>query len=245
MPDICHSFHDCPVILQMITIIIPTHEEEKNIAVLVQYLKKNGGDRLQEIIVVDGGSTDGTVAMAEQAGARVVISPEKGRSPQMNYGASVAMGEILYFVHADTCPPPGFVSDIEKSVREGFLAGRYQTKFDSNKWVLKLNAFFTRFDLFMCYGGDQTLFVEKALFNKIGGFNPSMRIMEDYEIIERVKKGTKYKILAGKVLVSARKYDTNSWLRVQKANFTIVQMYKNGASQDTMVKKYRELLHYR
>ena len=229
----------------MVTIVIPAFNEQDNITTLVHYLKENGGDALQEIIVSDGGSSDKTLKLAEQAGARAMLSPEKGRAAQMNYGASMAMGDILYFVHADTFPPGAFVSDIEKSVREGFLLGRYQTKFNSNKFVLQLNAFFTRFDLFMCYGGDQTLFIDKELFYSIGGFNASMRIMEDYEIVERAKKLAKYKILSGKALVSARKYDTNSWCRVQKANFTIVQLYKNGASQETMVNKYKELLHYR
>lgn len=235
----------CRVNLQMVTIVIPTFNEQEIITALVHFLKDNGGGALQEIIVADGGSTDQTLEFAAKAGARAVLSPEKGRAAQMNHGASVAKGDILYFVHADTFPPPTFAPDIEKSVQDGFLVGRYQTKFDSTRAILKLNAFFTRFDLFMCYGGDQTLFMEKRLFDKIGGFDTSMRIMEDYEIIERAKKLAKYKILSGKVLVSARKYDTNSWLRVQKANYTIVRLYKRGASQQEMVNKYKELLDYR
>ena len=229
----------------MISIVIPSLNEQENITSLVQYLKKNGGNTLKEIIVSDGGSSDKTMELAANAGANAVLSPEKGRAAQMNYGASVAKGNIFYFVHADTFPPPTFASDIEQSVQDGFLFGRYQTKFDSNNFVLKLNAFFTRFDLFMCYGGDQTLFIEKKLFDKIGAFNASMHIMEDYEIIDRAKRLGRYKILSGKALISARKYETNSWFRVQKANYTIVQLYKNGASQETMVKKYKELLHYR
>lgn len=229
----------------MITIVIPAYNEQENIESLVRYLKKNDSNSLAEIIVSDGGSTDRTVELAEKAGASVMLSPAKGRAAQMNYAASRARGNILYFVHADTFPPRSYISDICKSLQDGYLIGRYQTKFDSSKFVLKLNAFFTRFDLFMCYGGDQTLFVEKELFNRIGGFNASMRIMEDYEIIERAKKVAKYRILSGKVLVSARKYETNSWITVQKANYTILQLYKKGASQDTMVNKYKQLLHYR
>ncbi len=229
----------------MISIVIPSLNEQENIASLVEYLKKSGGNAHAEIIVSDGGSTDKTMELAENAGASAVLSPEKGRAAQMNYGASVANGDILYFVHADTFPPTTFPSDIEKSVADGFLFGRYQTKFDSNKFVLKLNAFFTRFDLFMCYGGDQTLFAEKKIFDSMGGFNASMRIMEDYEFIERARKLAKYKILPAKALVSARKYETNSWYAVQKANYTIIQLYKNGATQDEMVNKYRELLNYR
>ena len=229
----------------MISIVIPTFNEADTIVTLIQYLKNNGGNSIADIIVADAGSTDKTLQLAEQAGATAVLSPVKGRAAQMNYGASLASGSILYFIHADTFPPISFVADIEKSIKEGYSFGRYQTKFDSNKVILRLNAFFTRFDWFMCYGGDQTLFMEKKLFETIGGFDMSMHIMEDYEIVERAKRAGKYKILAGKALVSARKYDTNSWITVQKANYTIVQLYKKGASQDTMVNKYKALLRYR
>ncbi len=72
-----------------------------------------------------------------------------------------------------------------------------------------------------------------------------MRIMEDYEIVIRGKAKARYKIMQKDVLVSARKYDTNSWYKVQIANYTIVQLYKKGASQDEMVFRYKELLDYR
>lgn len=229
----------------MVSVIIPTYNEQDNIAKLVSYLRANGGTLLKEIIVSDAHSHDKTVALAEQAGARAVLSPQKGRAAQMNYGSSLAGGNILYFVHADTFPPSSFCNQIEKAVGDGFAIGRYQTKFDSHKFILRLNAFFTRFDLFMCYGGDQTLFVDKTLFDAIGGFDATMRIMEDYEIIERARKKARYRILPGKTLVSARKYETNSWWSVQRANYTIVQMYKKGASQDAMVNKYKEMLQYR
>lgn len=229
----------------MISIIIPTYNEAENISYLITYLRKNATPSIAEIIVSDAGSTDNTLQLAQQARAHAVLSPQKGRAAQMNYAASIATGNILYFIHADTFPPATFANDIEQAVAKGYGLGRYRTKFNSKKTILRVNAFFTRFDWFVCYGGDQTLFITKALFTQTGGFKEDMLMMEDYEIVIRARQKTKYKIFAKAALVSARKYETNSWLTVQLANRKIVKMYKSGASQMDMVKKYKEMLVYR
>ncbi len=229
----------------MISIIIPAFNEEPYIARLINYLLLYSKGFAAEIIVIDAGSSDSTVQASLNAGAKAFISPQKGRAAQMNYGASIASGAILYFVHADSYPPPTFIADINHAVQNGFGFGRYRTKFDSKKRILKVNAFFTRFDLFICYGGDQTFFIKKQVFKTIGGFDPTMKIMEDYEIIVRAKAVAKYTVIQKDTLVSARKYDTNSWLAVQLANNKIIQMYKNGATQQEMVDTYKNLLDYR
>ena len=229
----------------MISIIIPTYNEAENIGRLIVFLKTNGSAGVKEIIIVDGGSEDQTIQVAELEGVRTVCSPQKGRAAQMNYGAALATGDILYFIHADTLPPRTFVFDITRSVNNGFEFGRYRTKFESDKWILKINAFFTRFDLLICYGGDQTMFIKRKLFDAIGGFNENLKIMEDYDIVTRAKQLSGYKIMQKDTLVSARKYDTNSWLSVQKANYKIVRMYKKGASQQEMVDCYKRMLNYR
>ena len=228
-----------------ISIIIPTYCEAASICRLVHYLKDNGRDMLAEIIVVDGGSDDETLHKAKEAGAKAVISPKKGRGAQMNYGASLADGDILYFVHADVLPPKTFAVDIIAAIKDDYDLGRYFMKFDSKKWYLHINAFFTRFDFFICYGGDQTLFITRQMFDKTGGFRNDMLIMEDFEFTKRAKKEGRYKILKKGALISARKYDTNSWWRVQMANKKIVDMYKNGASQEDMVNQYKQMLRYR
>jgi rSAM/selenodomain-associated transferase 2 len=229
----------------MVSIIIPTYNEAENISRLITYLLKSTSPKQAEVIVSDAGSNDDTIGIANKAGATVVLAPTKGRAAQLNFGASSAKGEILYFIHADTFPPESFIGDIEEAINGGFQLGRYQTKFDSNKTILKVNAFFTRFDLFVCYGGDQTLFITKSLFDQINGYKEEMLIMEDYDIVSRARQIGKYRILKKAALVSARKYETNSWLTVQNANRTIVNMYRKGASQQEMVNKYKEMLVYR
>jgi GT2 family glycosyltransferase len=132
-----------------------------------------------------------------------------------------------------------------KAVSEGYELGRYRTRFDSNKTILKVNAWFTRFDFFICMGGDQTLFIKRSLFNECKGFREEMKIMEEYEFCQRARQKGRYKIMAGSALISARKYDTNTWLQVQLANSKVVRMYKQGASQQEMVETYKRMLSYR
>lgn len=228
-----------------VSIIIPVFNEAENIGKLITYLTRFGQNSLQEIIVVDGGSADDTLLFAEEAGAMAVISPQKGRAAQMNFGASLAKGDLLYFVHADTLPPQTYITDIVAAVENGYDMGRYLSTYDSKSCLLKLNALLSRLDTFGGMGGDQTLFITKKLFEKTGGFDGTMKIMEEFEFCVRARKLGKYKIIHKPVLISARKYDTNGWYTVQRANYTIVRMYLNGASQESMVLKYKALLNYR
>jgi rSAM/selenodomain-associated transferase 2 len=225
----------------MISIVIPTYNEAAIIAHLVTYLQLHGGNTIAEIIVIDGGNDD-TLKIAKQVGAITAKAVVKSRAAQMNQGAGMATGNILYFVHADTLPPKSFAVDIVTTINNGYEFGRYCTQFDSKSSLLKVNAYFTKFDLFVCYGGDQTLFITKTLFSNIGGFNTDLKVMEDYDITIRAKQKANYKIIKKNVLVSARKYEHNSWFKVQKANYIVVKMFKKGASQQVMITKYKALL---
>jgi rSAM/selenodomain-associated transferase 2 len=226
----------------MISIIIPTLNEEANIKRLIPYLQTCSVNKEIEIIVVDCGSTDATPAAAESLGAKLIVSPVKGRATQMNRGASAAKYNILYFVHADVVPPHSFFTDITDAVRAGYETGRYRTKFDSNNRLLKINAFFTRFDWFVCYGGDQTLFVTRSLFKKINGYDEKLLIMEEYDFVKRTREFARYKIFSKAAVVSARKYYSNTWWRVQKAHYIIVRLYKKGIPQKELVERYNRLL---
>ena len=228
-----------------VSVIIPTLNEASNIVRLLGHLRAYAREQDCEFLVVDAGSTDNTMELASQAGATVLHSPRKGRATQMNYGADLANGELLYFIHADTLPPKGYLQHIYQALEEGYPVGCFQYRFDSNKWLLKINAWCTRLDRSWCRGGDQSLYISKENFEKLGGFREDYCIMEDFEFIERARQHFKFKIMPAKMLVSARKYDTNAYLRVQVANLIVFNMYRFGASQEKMQKTYQRLLDYR
>ena len=225
-----------------ISVVIPTYNEEANIGKLISFLLTHPDQHVAEILIIDGGSQDKTIDVANSAGATALLSPHKGRAAQMNYGASVATGDILYFVHADTFPPKTFIKDILDAISNGYDFGRYKTRFLSHNPILRINEWVTRFDLFICYGGDQTLFIKKDLFHQLGGFRQDMLIMEEYEFCKRAKQKGRYIIMKDAALISARKYEKNSWLQVQLANYKVINMYKKGASQQSMVDQYKKML---
>jgi rSAM/selenodomain-associated transferase 2 len=228
-----------------VSIIIPTYNEAENIAQLIRYLKQHSTESLAEICVIDGGSQDDTFVLAEQEGALALSSPEKGRAAQMNYGASIAKGDLLYFVHADTIPPKSYLEDITRAISDGYNMGRYLSRYDSKSWLLKMNAFLSRLDTFAGMGGDQTLFITKELFEQAGGFDGSMKIMEEFEFCARARKLGKYTIIRKPVSISARKYGKNGWLTVQRANYTVVRMYQKGATQEELAARYKRMLNCR
>lgn len=225
-----------------ISIVIPTYNEEQNIGALITYLKKYGSNALSDIIIADAGSEDNTVNCVKDNGGTVIASLKKCRASQMNMGAALAKGDILYFIHADTFPPQTFVNDIFKSVKDGFDLGRYTSKFKSDKLMLRFNEWVAKLDLFMCMGGDQTLFIKKELFKNLGGFKEEMLIMEEYEFCKRARAQGRYKIMNGEALISARKYHKNTWLKVQLANAKIVRMYQKGIDQNQLVEAYKKML---
>ncbi len=227
----------------MISIVIPTYNEAEGIAPLVRYLREAAGPGEPcEIVVADGGSTDDTRQRAARAGATVLRSPRKGRGAQMNAGAAAAKGDILYFLHADSYPPAGFARDIAKAVRAGYGSGCYRLSFDQPHWFLRVNCWFTRFNVNAVRFGDQSLFVRREVFEKAGRFREDLVVMEDQEIIGRIRRHTRFKVLPRSVTTSARKYLENGIYRLQGVFFVIYFMYQLGFSQQQLVRAYRRLI---
>lgn len=227
---------------QSISIIIPTWNEVDNIGSLITELQKNGGNRLAEIIVVDGGSIDNTKKEAEKVGAVVMESAVKSRAAQMNLGAKKASGDIFYFVHADVKVPSSYTKDILEAVHKGYVMGSYRTQFDSPEKRYKFNAWCTRFKLIFCRGGDQTLFVTRKQFEALNGFDENYVIMEDYDIIQRSWRKSPFYIIPKTVTVSTRKYRNHHFLRVNFTHFYLFMMYFAGASPRKMAMRYSQLL---
>ncbi len=211
-----------------ISIIIPTLNEEKYIAKVLSWLTSINSDKILECIVCDGGSEDNTVNIASQFKTTVLLSPKKGRSNQMNFAAQHAKGEILYFVHADCIPPSTCFESIMQALHQNYDAGCFRYKFDSDKYLLKVNAFFNRFGGLICRGGDQTLFVRKEIFFSLSGFSEKFIIMEDYDFVKRIMKQYSFKVIPEYAVVSARKYENNSWAKVNIANAVAMYMFMSG-----------------
>ena len=223
-----------------ISIIIPTLNEAAHIGNLLKHIKETGSPKnIEEIIVVDGGSTDGTLGMAKTLGAKI-ISSERGRAKQMNRGAALAKGHILYFLHADTYPPKDFDLYILNAVHHHIASGCFRMKFDTSRKFLRFFAWFSRINNRLCRGGDQSLFVRKDLFLKTGGFNEKYIIYEDTEFIGRLYKMSKFKVLPQYVITSARKYEQIGTLKLQY-HFGIIHL-KNilGVGPEQLYRYYRK-----
>lgn len=225
-----------------ISIVIPTLNEAENIARLVPYLWEHGGERTTEIIVVDSHSTDGTAERARAVGAKVLLCPQRNRAAQMNLGARTATNDVLYFVHADTLPPTSFAEDIEQELSAGQVMGCYRYQFDSPKAILKFNAFWVRFKWLWCQGGDKTFFIKRAVFEEFGSYDERFVVMEEYDFLRKATRKYDLRVLPKYVLISARKYEHNSWLRVQIANTGAFAMFRWGVEPAKIKRFYHTIL---
>jgi rSAM/selenodomain-associated transferase 2 len=226
----------------MISIIIPTYNEADQIASTIGRLKDITADGDVEIIVSDGGSTDQTMQLANDSGATVLLSKKKGRAAQMNAGAAIANGDMFYFLHADTLPPEDFLTEIIKAVAQGYDAGCFMLAFDHPHWFLKADCWFTRFDVNTLRFGDQSLFVTKVAFEKAVGFCEQHIVLEDQELIKRLRKTVRFKVIKKAVTTSARKYLENGVYKTQGIFFFIYFLYRMGVSQQKLVDTYKKLI---
>jgi len=220
-----------------ITIIIPTRNEAEAIATVVERAQHRA---VQEIIVVDCGSTDATREIASQLGAQVVASTP-GRARQMNAGALKAQGDILLFLHADTLLPPDFVDQITAILtRPGTVAGAFSLAIDLPGIALRLvekAANFRATALQLPYG-DQAIFLYRQKFIDVGGY-PDEPILEDVLLIRRLKKTGRIGIATSAVVTSGRRWRSLGVIKTSLINQAILLGQLFGISPKRLQGWYR------
>jgi rSAM/selenodomain-associated transferase 2 len=226
-------------------VIIPTFNEQENLAKRLSFLCKQANKYPIEIIVSNSPETSDNTAKVCKTFDKVTFlnSPKKGRASQMNFGANKAKGEILLFLHADVQLPDDFYNQINSAIKEGNQFGFFAYKFDKQTTLLNFNSKLTTKDGLFAGGGDQCQFFIEETFEKLEGFNEEFCIMEDFEMIDKIRKQEiPFKIIQSKATVSARKYNRNSWLKVNLINGYVFLKYKLGVHPLKLRKTYKSLL---
>lgn len=222
---------------ERISVIVPTLNEADHLPQALLGLKdaKN-----VETVVVDGGSTDGTPEIAERAGCQLLRSLP-GRALQMNAGAQAATGSILVFLHADTRLPGRFDEDVRRALdRPRVAAGAFRLRIDGPQRALRLIEWGVNVRsryLQMPYG-DQALFLKAETFRSIGGF-PELPIMDDFELVRRLRRFGRIAILPFPVTTSARRWLALGPWRTTWINQKVIAGYRLGVPAERLAQWYR------
>jgi rSAM/selenodomain-associated transferase 2 len=212
-----------------ISIVIPAWNEEMTLPRTLRAVVP--GEVAMEIIVVDAGSTDRTVEVAQGAGARIVRAAQRQRAHQLNLGARAAAGTILLFLHADTLLPPAGLREIVRALScPSIGGGAFARRFDSPAPFLKMTALLTaiRNKIVGWHLGDQAMFVRRDIFFAAGGF-PAFDRFEDLEFSRRLGRCTRLVTLRPPVITSARRFEKLGPIRQTVRDFQLTMQYLRGA----------------
>jgi uncharacterized protein len=221
----------------LVSIIIPVLEESSTLAAVLHPLV---GQAAVELIVVDGGSLDGTVDVARQFTTKV-FKGARGRANQMNFGALQAKGDILLFLHGDTALPPSALERVRHALRDETVAGgAFRLRIASPCRVLKVVAWGAnlRSRLFGLPYGDQALFVRRSVFEAIGGFEP-WPLMEDVDLARRLRRAGRMVLLPEAVTTSARRWEREGVLWTTVRNSLLLLGFWAGCSPAWLAQWYR------
>jgi rSAM/selenodomain-associated transferase 2 len=221
-----------------LSVIIPTINEA---ACIGATLKSIQNARNIEVIVADGGSEDRTRVIAASFGARVLVC-QKGRAQQMNYGASVATGAILLFLHGDTLLPDGFDINLRRLLlKPGIVAGSFRLRIASRRFGFRLlEALINlRSTVLQMPYGDQGLFLKASTFQELGGF-PQLPIMEDFVFVKQLKKQGRIVISSSTVLTSARRWERLGIVKATIVNQVIITAFHLGVNPSRLAGWYNQ-----
>ncbi|MBN2130560.1 MAG: TIGR04283 family arsenosugar biosynthesis glycosyltransferase [Sedimentisphaerales bacterium] len=224
-----------------LSVIVPVLDEQEQINACLDHLRGQGLRGRREIIVVDGDPHGGTVALIRDAEV-IRLTGARGRARQMNAGASVAHGEILLFLHADTRLPDSALEKISSVMAAGTcVAGAFDLGIDSDRWILRHIAFraSVRSRISRIPYGDQAIFIDRTFFEGLGGF-AEMPIMEDVDLMRRIKRSNrKIHIFRDKVLTSPRRWEAEGALYTTLRNQMLMLCYYLGVRPETLIKLYK------
>ena len=218
----------------LVSVIVPALNEAGPIASTLQAVQALSGPK--ELIVVDGGSADATKARA--APFATVLDAPQGRAAQMNRGAQNARGDVLWFLHADTHPPPHALQTIRETLRPPDAeSGIFRLSFDDDAPLLRLYSWCTRWPWIRLAFGDRGLFTTRAAFEAVGGF-PEWPIFEDLELADRLHRRGTFHFLPQAVTTSARRFRANGLLRQQLRNLYLWSHYVAGTDPERIAHRY-------
>jgi len=224
----------------LISVIIPVLNEAETINTTLAHLKRYFQGVDFEIIVVDGDSWGNTLKVVNDPDIVKVKSP-KGRGLQMNNGAIAANGDVLIFLHSDTCLPNNAASAIRSALADhNVMGGAFDLGIQSERQVYKIIAAAAslRSRITRIPYGDQAIFIRKSFFSRMGGFQ-DIPIMEDVELMRRIKKKRyKIKIIPDKVKTSPRRWQKEGVLYGTLRNWSIILLYLAGVSPARLIRFY-------
>lgn len=223
-----------------IAIVVPVFNEALALPRLMAHLAvvKETANQDFELVFADGGSTDGTVALIEKTGFRVITSP-KGRAWQMNAGAAQTIGDVLLFLHADTQLPMNALAEIKSNLTGDICWGRFDVRIAGKPWMLAVVSRMMnwRSRLSGIATGDQAIFMTRAAFQSIGGF-PEQALMEDIEASRRLRQLSRPACIASPVITSGRRWETRGVWTTILLMWRLRWSYWRGQSPQQLAELY-------